>query len=83
MGVMPCYRKDCDAILCDRYSTEFGYICNECFEELVNCDLDAETFMNTSKGSSIESIDNRRKKLEEVFYDHRNSNWWKGDSASA
>lgn len=35
MGVKGCNRTGCDHILCDRYSTEFGYICGECFEDLV------------------------------------------------
>jgi hypothetical protein len=34
MGVMPCSKEGCTTILCDRYSTEFGYICNDCYEEL-------------------------------------------------
>lgn len=34
MGVMRCNRKGCDRIMCDRYSSEHGYICNDCFEEL-------------------------------------------------
>ena len=34
MGVMRCDRGDCENILCDRYSYEYGYICDECFEEL-------------------------------------------------
>lgn len=35
MGVLPCDRQDCENIMCDRYSYEFGYLCWECFEELV------------------------------------------------
>ncbi len=35
MGVMLCNRGDCENILCDRYSCEYGYICTKCFEELV------------------------------------------------
>lgn len=34
MGVMECSRNGCDHILCECYSFEYGYICNECKEEL-------------------------------------------------
>lgn len=36
MGVMRCSREGCKNIMCDRYSQEFGYICNDCFSELVD-----------------------------------------------
>lgn len=35
MGVMSCSRKNCENIMCDRYSTGAGYICNDCFDELL------------------------------------------------
>lgn len=35
MGVLKCDRFACTNIMCDRLSQEYGYICNECFEELV------------------------------------------------
>lgn len=35
MSVMECSRKGCTNIMCDRYSATYGYICNECFDELV------------------------------------------------
>ena len=34
MGVMSCSRNECENVMCTRYSTEHGYICNECFDEL-------------------------------------------------
>jgi len=34
MGVMACNRKDCTNIMCDRYSFDHGYLCDECLEEL-------------------------------------------------
>jgi hypothetical protein len=34
MAIMACDRNNCINIMCDRYSSEYGYICNECFEEL-------------------------------------------------
>ena len=44
-----CDRRGCENIMCDRYSHHYGYICNECFEELNNSGIDIETFMNTPK----------------------------------
>lgn len=35
MGVLNCNRNNCGNIMCDRHSHEHGYICNECFAELV------------------------------------------------
>lgn len=52
MGVMECDRKGCQNILCDRYNSTYGYICDECFEELENKPLpvDILQFMDTEKG---------------------------------
>ena len=35
MGVMACNRRGCRNIMCGRYSSEYGYICDDCFRELV------------------------------------------------
>lgn len=35
MGVKICYRGDCVNYMCTRYGVKHGYICDECFEELV------------------------------------------------
>lgn len=49
MGVMGCFRNNCESIMCDRYSSEHGYLCNDCFEELVSLGAEANIadFMNT------------------------------------
>ena len=49
MGVLPCNRNGCDNIMCDRHSYKFGYICNSCFEELVNKRIPIDQFMNSKK----------------------------------
>ena len=36
MGVMSCYRKNCDNIMCDIYIPDIGYICYECKNEFKN-----------------------------------------------
>ena len=52
MGVLACSRNGCENIMCDRYSSEFGYICYECFEELVNLGVtDISDFMRTNKSN--------------------------------
>ena len=49
MGVKKCHRNACNEIMCDKYSSEYGYICNECFEEMKSSRLDIETFMESPK----------------------------------
>lgn len=62
MGVMACYRRNCENIMCDRYSTEHGYICYECFEELVDTGpaTDVKEFMNSPK----KTVTNEREAAE-------------------
>ncbi len=67
MGVLECYRNNCDNIMCDRHSQEHGYICNECFEELVSsAPQNIEEFMNSDKKAPIEES-NIRSTLETIF----------------
>lgn len=35
MGVLECNRRDCDNIMCDYVSDEYGYLCSECRSELI------------------------------------------------
>lgn len=46
MGVMPCSREGCENILCSKYSTKYGYICDSCFEKLMNTIVDIGRFMD-------------------------------------
>lgn len=34
MSLLECARGDCPNIMCDRYSHQYGYICESCFESL-------------------------------------------------
>ena len=34
MGVSECSRKNCDNVMPNHYSREFGYLCSECFSQL-------------------------------------------------
>lgn len=59
MSVMACDRFGCDTILCARWSPTFGYICSDCFEELVDegIETDIPAFMSATKGTSPTSAD--------------------------
>ena len=49
MGVMNCSRKDCQNIMCDKYSPQYGYICNSCYRELSQRKfITIQKFMDTS-----------------------------------
>lgn len=72
MGVMACSRWDCENILCSRYSSKYGYICNDCFDELCeteNIDLDIEEFMSSSKKPVAPKI-NFRDYFEHIFINY-------------
>ena len=74
MSVMECNRKGCMHIMCRRYSTEFGYICSDCYGELErlleragsrsNYHLLTRQFMNTEKQEAAETV---QEYLEEEF----------------
>jgi hypothetical protein len=51
MGVLACDRTGCTNIMCDRLSYIHGYICDECFEELVHKGVrtNIAEFMATNK----------------------------------
>jgi hypothetical protein len=52
MGVLACNRYDCENIMCDRYSSTYGYICNECFDELVaSGKKNIQKFMESNRNS--------------------------------
>lgn len=69
MGVMACTRNDCENVMCNRYSSKFGYICNECFEELVKVYpfITITDFMNTPKGKENIEPPDYRESLNDVF----------------
>jgi len=69
MSVLSCARYNCENIMCDRYSHTYGYICDECFEELVEGGepLNIKTFMESKKKETINDIPNRREILEAIF----------------
>jgi len=63
MGVLNCDRTGCENIMCDRYSDKYGYICWECFNELVAKKIPVGDFMHTVKEDYEDSP------YTEKFYD--------------
>ena len=66
MGVLNCSRYGCEKVMCDRFSYTYGYLCDDCFEELVNSNLDIEEFLTSSKKEKID-YNKRREELNEIF----------------
>lgn len=73
MSAMECDRNGCYEIMCRRYSHKFGYICGECFQEMVSwCQATHGTvgaFMSTIKSSDVFPTHYTREQLEEIFND--------------
>ncbi len=62
MSVLKCDRGDCTNILCDRLSDRWGYICDECFDELT------ATGVDTKVGEFMDSrVDRDRPTPEEAY----------------
>ncbi len=59
MGVLRCDRLGCENIMCDRYSPKYGYLCHECFDELVTLGADTNigNFMGTEFNGNIITVD--------------------------
>jgi len=66
MGVLECERNGCDNIMSDRCSREHGYLCRECFEELVRLGPEAniDNFMKSYKQSNREDAARARFEVE-------------------
>ena len=68
MGVLTCDRNGCENVMCDRLSHKYGYICNECFEELLQSDImDIQEFMDSEKSHSTMPSHIREEWLKGVF----------------
>jgi len=65
MSVVKCARRGCDSMCCTVYSSSYGYLCNECFEEMKtylaiefkfhSLGIAGEMFMNTTKPNKYEA----------------------------
>ena len=49
MSLRECRRKDCENIMCSKYSTRYGYICDDCFEEMKGLHIPIAMFLSISK----------------------------------
>lgn len=74
MGVLACDRNKCERIMCDYYSSEYGYLCYECLEELsaLGVRTDIEAFMHSPKRN--ENIGDARTYFESIFKT-RDTSW--------
>ena len=77
MGVLSCNRNNCDKIMCDRHSSDHGYLCYECFDELcgLGINADVDTFMSSKKGHNGNSED-ARTWFSEIFRDQDEDQAW-------
>lgn len=73
MSVLACDRKGCHNVMCDRLSHQYGYICEECFEELVTLgpETNIEEFMGCDDRQNIDIEDSHRY-FDTVFPDMGN-----------
>jgi len=69
MGVMACDRAECPNIMCDRYSKDFGYICADCFEELVSRGVHKSiaVFMVTPRRKVLSDEESPREYFGSIF----------------
>ena len=76
MGVLNCSRRDCTNVMCDRLSSEHGYICDECFDELVKAGIgtDVHKFMERETDNEL-NLDAATEYFDGLFpdmgYGHR------------
>lgn len=75
MEVLTCDRFWCKNIMCDRHSYEYGYICDECFNELValGINTDVKDFMNSCKRNETR----RDKDYTIEFFNEMFPDYWK------
>lgn len=70
MGVITCDRRDCDGIMCDYRSTQYGDLCWRCFDELCAANIppdQIQVFMNTPSMAAQISY----KPIYEQIFRHR------------
>ena len=67
MGVMPCDRNGCENILCRKYSIEYGYVCDECLEEMKDLQQNSFNFSIVKFMKSIKKQPEQLTDLDEIF----------------
>jgi hypothetical protein len=73
MGVMGCDRNECTNTMCNHLSSDYGYICQECLEELIELgpETDIANFMDSDKNRKKYnySREESKKYFETIFID--------------
>jgi hypothetical protein len=69
MGVLTCNRGDCENIMCNSHSCEYGYLCCDCKDELKLKFQDVGTFMK-SKKTKIDNIEIWEAYVDSIFSDN-------------
>jgi len=69
MSVLACNRGNCGNIMCSKVSNEHGYICDECFDELVRtgAETNIRAFMQSEKTNAC--IEEAEARYKHVFRD--------------
>ena len=57
MGCLECDRRGCENIMCNRFCHEYGYICDDCYSELVGSKMSIGEFMDTPKNRPKHDFD--------------------------
>lgn len=67
MGVLACDRRGCENIMSDYYSPTYGYLCRECYSELLEkCEgISIGDFMYQMK--DYDPVDSARTQVENEF----------------
>jgi len=65
MGVLACDRNGCENIMCDHYSSRYGYLCRECLNELI---LKGPTDIDVFMGSPKDEIEHVGRNWEDELF---------------
>lgn len=59
MSILQCSRNSCESVMCERYSSKYGYICSGCFDELLHLRASANIseFMASERNQDTEEAD--------------------------
>ena len=68
MGVMSCYKRDCENIMCDCYVPSIGYICYECQNQFEDY-LKSQNKTNLTEGEIVQELE----KFMELSKNHTGS----------
>ena len=67
MSVLACNRNGCENILCDFYSPQYGYICNECLHELKQKQQSIQHFMDSWKDPEQQAGEDWAEYIDRIF----------------